>query len=1640
MPGDIMALDPNINTLEKSKFAEVDGETAVRVTLVGGGGSSTLAGLTDVSLTGLANGDILQFNVSALKWVNVTTSSLTFAASQITTGTFDAARIPSLDASKITTGVFDIARIPAASLERVYVVADQTARYALTTAQVQNGDVVYQNDTTTHYFVVDDTNLSNSSGYQVMSAGTAAAVAWANVTSKPVEVTQAASGTTSGWLTSTDWTTFNGKEAAGTAAGIMSAHTSAYAHADIAHTNRAALDAVSGTNTGDVTITDTATIDLALTGQALSANFKHVLTADLDVAAYAIKTTTVNASIALYPNGSGGLKVGDTNTVSGNKASVLGGELNTASGGKSVVLNGESNTASGTFAVVGGAQNAASAQSCIALGQGCNVSGSYSFAAGDSHNVQGPFCAALGGGSRILDQGGSDPRGILAGGYGAYIDRRKNYSIVWANQSGSITDDESANFFLVDGTLHEVHIGRYINQANIASATNTLFLHTTNGSNQSNYIGLRAAANLTASTTYTFPVDGSAGYFLKTDGSGNLSWASLATPSVNYIDFATGLADPAYLAGRVYYDNANNALSVYSDIANTSLQIGQEQLIRVVNKTGSTLTDGSVVYVNGAQGNRPTVALADADLVAADSTIGVVTADILDNAEGYVTIQGIVRGYNTAAFAAGDALYVSQTAGQLTKVAPTHPAHDVRVGYALNSTANGSILISVHCGASLGNLHDVLINSVADKNLLQYESASGLWKNVTPASVIGTGYFILAGQAGGQVAYGSTLASENLTLSSTAHATKGKILFGSVAALDEVNGYLGIGTQSPTVAVDVQGTTAGQTQISSLRAAAAAGSAPIIALYRARGTVGTPTAVQSGDTLGTFQVNAYGSTAYSAGVGGRAGFAVVASETWTDAAHGTRFDLKSTTAGTTTLVTTASCLGANFGIGTTSPTEKLHVVGNAIISGDVTIDSSTLKVDSTNNRVGIGTATPSNILHIYNSTSTVPILVETGGAAANAALYLKYPSRMWSFAVRGDLSGAFALSDETAPAIRWVMDSAGYSGYGTTAPEAKIHVAELGTSATRGIVSQQTSGGTFPGLFIARKSRGTAVASPVAVSAGDFLGSYAFQGYDGSAWIDTAKINAIASGTIDSTRVGSDLAFYTGTDAAPTVVTERMRILANGNVGIGTSSAAAALDVRTSATSAAYLTSSGSGTAITNVGTLILANTDATTNNWAGIIFSDTAGGTSAGLMGVQFTDHTNNYGDFAFATRSAAGYTEKMRLTSVGFVGIGATSPTARLHLAGSISADAWGALGIGIRQQGATYTDTSSSGTVTNSIINSIGAATIAASNTTTFTNAATIYIAAAPAAGTNVTITNAYSIWVDAGKCRFDGDVEFDGSTAYLDSVNNRFGVGTNLPQSTLHVVGASLFQSSTQYTGFTVTNGTNTICSLVGFSATNDEGGLTLLSGGTNKIQLLANGPSYFRGGAVQFGSTTDYTEFETDGTLKMVGNATVWKDKNVGALGLRVGASAPTFAAFVSGVYGYRFDDAATNEVHGTIEIDHDYKEGTALSFHVHWAPTTTNTGNIRWGLEYSIASKDEAYPTSTTIYITQAGSGTVNQHQIIAFADISGTGVGITDVIAFRLFRDGTNGADTFTGNAFLLSCGIHYESDTLGSRQITTK
>ena len=158
-------------------------------------------------------------------------------------------------------------------------------------------------------------------------------------------------------------------------------------------------------------------------------------------------------------------------------------------------------------------------------------------------------------------------------------------------------------------------------------------------------------------------------------------------------------------------------------------------LVREVkNMTGATLTKGTVVYISGANGNKPLVskALATTDLLSS-RTFGLLQSDILNNGLGFCVVIGDLTGFNTSAFTEGDQLYLSgATAGAVTNTKPAAPIHLVYVGKVTRSHPTlGQIEVGIQNGYELEEIHDVLLVTPTNNQALIYESSTDLWKNKT---------------------------------------------------------------------------------------------------------------------------------------------------------------------------------------------------------------------------------------------------------------------------------------------------------------------------------------------------------------------------------------------------------------------------------------------------------------------------------------------------------------------------------------------------------------------------------------------------------------------------------------------------------------------------------------------------------------------------------------------------------------------------------------------------------------------------------------------------------------------------------------------------------------------------------------------
>jgi len=187
--------------------------------------------------------------------------------------------------------------------------------------------------------------------------------------------------------------------------------------------------------------------------------------------------------------------------------------------------------------------------------------------------------------------------------------------------------------------------------------------------------------------------------FMEIDASGDVKLAQFGNTITSYkaIKFAN-TANPSYSEGSLFYDNDNKCLAYYNDESDVTMQIGQEQFLRVRNNTGSTIANGDLVIINGSHGQAaPTITKAQADNEANAQVVGMATHSIEDSTFGYVTTYGIVRGLDTSSFSDGDEVFLSaSTAGGLVSTPPVVPNYKVSVGHVISSHAsNGTVLIQV---------------------------------------------------------------------------------------------------------------------------------------------------------------------------------------------------------------------------------------------------------------------------------------------------------------------------------------------------------------------------------------------------------------------------------------------------------------------------------------------------------------------------------------------------------------------------------------------------------------------------------------------------------------------------------------------------------------------------------------------------------------------------------------------------------------------------------------------------------------------------------------------------------------------------------------------------------------------------------
>ena len=197
-----------------------------------------------------------------------------------------------------------------------------------------------------------------------------------------------------------------------------------------------------------------------------------------------------------------------------------------------------------------------------------------------------------------------------------------------------------------------------------------------------------------------------------------------------------------------------------------------------------------------------------------------------------------------------------------------------------------------------------------------------------------------------------------------------------------------------------------------------------------------------------------------------------------------------------------------------------------------------------------------------------------------------------------------------------------------------------------------------------------------------------------------------------------------------------------------------------------------------------------------------------------------------------------------------------------------------------------------------------------------------------------------------------------------------------------------------------------------------------------------------------GNDTDYTEIETNGTLRMYGEATVFKDELQSLLvQLKNNPADQLVLNIAEGTLDFKDTATLTDYAAMNVQINHDWKIGSTVFPHIHWFQNQAQTPN--WLIQYRWQSngglKDTTwknYPLDINVF-TDPGAG---ETKIQISHNDSGitppVGAGLSDILQLRIIRDTDNdsgeftGVDNYTGLAPAINVDVHFEINSIGSNE----
>ncbi len=194
------------------------------------------------------------------------------------------------------------------------------------------------------------------------------------------------------------------------------------------------------------------------------------------------------------------------------------------------------------------------------------------------------------------------------------------------------------------------------------------------------------------------------------------------------------------------YTNRSLVDKEYVDTAVSTVTVGTTASVSHTVKAGIALTKGQAVFVSSADGTNMIVSKADYSLESTSSKVmGLIAQNLSLNGIGQVITEGLLAGLDTSTANAGDPVWLGDDGNLLYGLAnkPSAPNHIVFIGIVTRANINnGEIFIKPQNGFEIHELHDVSINSIADNDVLTYETATGLWKNKPQAFNYGLSYTV----------------------------------------------------------------------------------------------------------------------------------------------------------------------------------------------------------------------------------------------------------------------------------------------------------------------------------------------------------------------------------------------------------------------------------------------------------------------------------------------------------------------------------------------------------------------------------------------------------------------------------------------------------------------------------------------------------------------------------------------------------------------------------------------------------------------------------------------------------------------------------------------------------------------------------